>query len=62
MLLNLSKDGSIMSKDSFGTSHQPLDHGSLCNSKGLGCNREIVDCGHDGNKIMSSDVNRFHWW
>ena len=62
MLLNLSKDGGIMSKDSFGVSH-PLGHGSLCNSsKGLGCNCEIADNGHDGKKILSSDVDRCHWW
>ena len=54
MLLNLSKDGSILSKDSFDASH-PLNHGSLCSSKGLGCNREIVDNGHDGKKNLSSD-------
>ena len=47
MLLNLSKDGDTLSKDVFGASH-PLDHSSLCNSKGLGCNREIANKGHDG--------------
>ena len=61
MLLNLSKDGDILSKDGFGSSH-PLSHGTLCSSKGLGCNREITDNGHDGNKILSSDVDRCHWW
>ena len=57
MLLNLSKDGGILSKDSFSASH-PLGHGSLCSNKGLGCNHEIADSGHDGKKILSSDVDR----
>ena len=61
MLLNLSKDGGILSKNNFDVSH-PLSHGSLCSSKGLGCNREIADSGHDGKKILSSDVDRCHWW
>ena len=55
MSLNLSKDGGILSKDSFGASH-PLGHGSLCSNKGLGCNLKIVDNSHDGKKILSSDV------
>ena len=59
MLLNLSKDGSILSKDSFGASH-PLGHG--CSSKGLGCNRKIADNDYDGKKILSSDVDRCHWF
>ena len=59
MLLNLSKDGDILSKDIFGVSH-PLGHGSLCNSKGLGCDHKIADSGHDGKKILSSDVDRCH--
>ena len=59
MLLNLSKDGDILSKDSFGVSRL-LGHGNLCSSKGLGCNREIADSGHDGKKILSSDVDRCH--
>ena len=59
MLLNLSKDDDILSKDSFGVSH-PLDHGSLCIHKGLGCNRKIIDSAHDGKKILSSDVDRCH--
>ena len=61
MLLGLSNDGCIMSKDNFGVSHL-LGHGSLCNNKGLGCNRKITDNDHDGKKILSSDVNRCHWW
>ena len=61
MLLNLSKDGCILSKDDFGASHL-LGHGSLCNSKGLRYNCEIVDNGHDGKEILSSDVGRCHWW
>ena len=61
MLLNLIKDEGILSKDGFGVSHS-LSHGSLCSSKGLGCDREIVDNGHDGKKILSSDVDRCHWW
>ena len=61
MLLNPSKNGGILSKDSFDASH-PLDHGSLCSSKGLGCNCKIVDNGHDGKKILSNDVDRCHWW
>ena len=61
MLLKLSKDGGILSKDGFSASH-PLSHGNLCNSKGLGCNREIADSGHDGKKILISDVDRCHWW
>ena len=61
MLLSLSKDGCIMSKDSFDVSH-PLGHGSLCNSEGLGCNRKIANIGHDGKKILSSDVNKCHCW
>ena len=61
MLLNLSNDGSILSKDGFGASHS-LGYGSLCNSKGLGCNRKIAISGHDGKKILSSDVDRCHWW
>ena len=60
MLLNLSKDDDILSKESFGVSHL-LGHGSLCIGKGLGCNREIIDIGHDGKKILSSDVDRCHW-
>ena len=48
MMLSPSKDGSILSKESFSASH-PLGHGSLCSNKGLGCNREIED----------SDVNSF---
>ena len=59
MFQNLSKDGYILGKDNFGVSH-PLGHGSLCNSEGLGCNRKIEDSGHDGKKILSSDVNRCH--
>ena len=59
MLLNLSKDGGILSKDDFGVSHL-LDHGTLCSSKGLGYNREIADNNHDGKKILSSDVDRCH--
>ena len=59
--MNLEKDGGILNKDSFGASH-PLCHGSLCNSKGLGCNREIEDSDLDGKKILSSDVYRCHWW
>ena len=59
MLLNLSKDGSILNKDSFGVSH-PLGHDSLCSNKGVGCNREIANNGHDGKKILRSDVNRCH--
>ena len=59
MLLNLNQDGSILSKNNFGASH-PLGHGSLCSSKGLGCNREIADNVHDGKKILSSDVDRCH--
>ena len=61
MLLNLSKDGSVLSKDRFSASH-PLCHGSLCGSEGLGCNHKIADSGHDGKKILSSDMNRCHWW
>ena len=61
MLLNLSKDSGILSKDGFGASH-PLGHCSMCNSKGLGCNHEIADNGNDGKKILSSDVDRCHWW
>ena len=61
MLLNPSKDGSIHNKDDFNGSH-PLGHGSLCSSKGLGCNREMADFSHDGKKILSSDVDRSHWW
>ena len=61
MLLNLNKDGCIMSKDSFGASYS-LGHGSLCSSEGLGCSHEIVDNGHDGKKILSSDLNRCHCW
>ena len=61
MLLNLSKDGCILSKDNVSVSH-PLGHGSLCSSEGLGCNRKIADNGYDGKKILSSDVNRCHWW
>ena len=38
--MNLDKDGGILNKDSFGASH-PLCHGSLCNSKGLGCNVKL---------------------
>ena len=60
MFFNLSKDGYIMSKDGFDASH-PLGHGSLCSSKGLGCNREIAGSGHDCKKILSSDVDRCHW-
>ena len=60
MLLNLSKDGGILSKDGFGANH-PLGHGSLRSSKGLGCNREIANKDHDGKKILSSDVDRCHW-
>ena len=59
MLLNLSKDGSILSKDGFNASH-PLDHGSLCSSKRLKCNREIAVSSHDGKKILISDVDRCH--
>ena len=59
MLLNLSKDGYILGKDNFSVSH-PLGHVSLCRSKGLGCNCKIEDSGHDGKKILSNDVNRFH--
>ena len=55
----LSKDNCILSKYSFGASH-PLDHGSLCSSEGLGSSRKIADSGHDGKKILSSDVNRCH--
>ena len=40
----------ILSKDSFGASH-PLGYGSLCNSKGLGCNSEIADNVHVGKEI-----------
>ena len=61
MLLNLSKDGGILSKDIFGASHL-LGHGSLCSSKGQGCNHKITDNGHDGKKILSNDVDRCHWW
>ena len=57
MLLNLSKDSGILSKDDFVASH-PFGHGS----KGLGCNCEIADNDHDGKKILSSDVDRCHWW
>ena len=53
------KDGGILSKDGFGTSH-PLDHGSLRSSKGLGCNCEIADNGHVGKEILSNDVDRCH--
>ena len=59
MLLNLSKDGSILSKDGFNASHL-LNHDSLCSSKGLKCNREIEVSSHDGKKILSSDVDRCH--
>ena len=59
MLLNLSKDSGILSKNNFGVSH-PFSHGSLCSSKGLRCNHDIVDNGHDGKKILSSDVDRCH--
>ena len=61
MFLNLSKDGGILSKGGFCTSHL-LGHGRLCNRKGLGCNFKIADSGHDGKKILSSDVDRCHWW
>ena len=61
MLLNLIKDGGSLSKDSFSASH-PLGDGSFYNIKGLGCNRKIADSGHDGKKILSSDVDRCHWW
>ena len=57
MLLNLSKDDGILSKDSFDASHL-LSHGSLCSSKGLGCNLEIADNNHDSKKILSSDVDK----
>ena len=60
MLLNLSKDGGILNKGGFGMSHS-LGHGNLCNNKGLGCNRKIANNGHDGKKILSSDVDRWHW-
>ena len=60
MLLNLSNDGSILSKDGFSASHQ-LGHGNLCISKGLGCNGEIMDNDHDCKKILSGDVDRCHW-
>ena len=59
MLLKLSKDGCILSNDSFNVSH-PLCHGILCSSEGLGCYRKIADKDHDGKKILSSDVNRCH--
>ena len=59
MLLNLSKDGCILSKDNFGA-FRSLDHGSLCSGEGLGCNCKIADNDHDGKKILSSDVNRCH--
>ena len=55
MFLNLINDGSILIKESFGASH-PLSHGSLCSNKGLGCNREIENNGHDGKKFLSSFV------
>ena len=61
MLLNLSKDGDILGKDSFGVSYL-LGHGSLCSSKGLGCDRKIADNSHDGKKILSIDVDGCHWW
>ena len=61
MLVNLSKDDCIMSKDSFDAIH-PLDHGSLYSREGLGCNRKNADNDHDGKKIQSSDVNRCHYW
>ena len=61
MFLNLSNDGGILSKDGFGASHS-LSHGSLCNNKGLGCNREFTVSDHDGKKILSNDVDRCHWW
>ena len=61
MLLNLSKDGGILSKDSFDVSHS-LNHGSLCSSKGLGCNREIANSSHDGKNILTRDMDRCHWW
>ena len=48
-----------MSKDNFNASH-PLSHGSLCSKEGLECNRKIAGSGHDGKKILSSDVNRCH--
>ena len=60
MFLNLSKDGGILNKDGYGANHPP-GHGILCGSKGLRCNREIMDSGHDGKKILSSDVDRCHW-
>ena len=61
MLLNLSKDGLIMSKDNFGVSHS-LSYDSLNSSKGLGCSHEIANIDQDGKKILSSDMNRCHWW
>ena len=60
MLLNLSKDGCIMSKESFGASH-PLGHDNLCNNEGLRCSNKIMDNGHDGKKILGDDVNKCHW-
>ena len=42
MLLNLSEDGGILSKDGFGASHT-LGYGSLCSRKGLGW--EPRNCG-----------------
>ena len=61
MLLNVSKDGCIMSKDSFGASH-PFGHGNLCTSEALECNRKITDNSHDGKKILISDLNRCRYW
>ena len=60
MLLNLSKDSCILSKESFGASH-PLSHDSLCSSEGLGCSRKITENGHDGKKILGGEVNKCHW-
>ena len=40
MLLNLRRDGGILTKDNFGESHL-LGHGSLCSSKGLGSDCEL---------------------
>ena len=59
MLLNLSKDGCILSKESSGAIH-PLGHGILCSSEGLGGSRKITDNDHDSKKILGDDVNRCH--
>ena len=60
VLLNLRKNGCILSKESFGASHS-LRHGSLYSREGLGGRRKITDISHDGKKILGGHVNRFHW-